>query len=43
MNLRSPINRPSYLLDDENLTMTDIKLGEGHYAQVLKGTLKMGG
>uniref|UniRef100_A0A0R3RX86 Protein kinase domain-containing protein n=1 Tax=Elaeophora elaphi TaxID=1147741 RepID=A0A0R3RX86_9BILA len=42
MNLLSPINRPNYLLDDENLTMTDIKLGEGHYAEVLKGTLKIG-
>ncbi|CAG9529965.1 unnamed protein product [Cercopithifilaria johnstoni] len=42
MNLQNPINRPNYLLDDENLTMTDIKLGEGHYAEVLKGTLKMG-
>uniref|UniRef100_A0A1I7VZD8 Protein kinase domain-containing protein n=1 Tax=Loa loa TaxID=7209 RepID=A0A1I7VZD8_LOALO len=43
MNLRSPINRPNYLLNDENLTMTDIKLGEGHYAEVIKGMLKMNG
>uniref|UniRef100_A0A915Q2S1 SH2 domain-containing protein n=1 Tax=Setaria digitata TaxID=48799 RepID=A0A915Q2S1_9BILA len=43
MNLRSPINRPNYLLDDENLQITDTKLGTGHYAEVLKGKLKIGG
>uniref|UniRef100_A0A8R1XQ93 non-specific protein-tyrosine kinase n=1 Tax=Onchocerca volvulus TaxID=6282 RepID=A0A8R1XQ93_ONCVO len=42
MNLRNPISRPDYLLDDENLKITDIKLGAGHYAEVLKGTLKVG-
>ncbi|KAM3716177.1 Fer-related kinase [Dirofilaria immitis] len=42
MNLRSPISRPNYLLDDDNLQITDIKLGAGHYAEVLKGTLKLG-
>ncbi|EJW86758.1 TK/FER protein kinase [Wuchereria bancrofti] len=42
MNLRNPINRPNYLLNDENLKMTNIKLGEGHYAEVLKGMLKVG-
>ncbi|VIO99262.1 Protein kinase domain containing protein [Brugia malayi] len=42
MNLRNPINRPNYLLNDENLKITNIKLGEGHYAEVLKGMLKVG-
>ncbi|VDM98488.1 unnamed protein product [Thelazia callipaeda] len=40
MNLLHPINRPDYLLNDEKVTITETKLGVGHYAEVLKGILE---